>query len=446
MMMMVMMMVMMMIMVMMTGDPPNYHSHVLCRMESFPLIQLPCPYDTWMHAFLSIPSILMTSGICCICLCHLMPWGSWVVHILIDPLSWSTDFLMSVLPELQGMLCSHGLWSSWWLPLLSESSSHVVLWSSVLSSLDLASPDAVCHALTRFAYVASHTSSSTVSDCLLAILLMQAHDPSLLLLAPCSWSHSNHTDVHLGRPGSSWLVWSHPPGWSLLIFLPFSCIPVILSSMYLHRCNDTCFLLPPWSQAMSNGYGHWWGWVLWMIFLMPWWVLFSTPLLGCHLMTPWPCDPWGRSSCWMMGLWRSMIDKSLVLTWYCHLINPHDSIMWVSDSSISFAGGADSISLSKSRNGLMIYPADSKISCLSNLVNALKFFQMMGFHDGLDGITCSADAKAVPDSVVIVQTRSLLMLLHNPELWNPRFIILLIFCLLLLLVFQHLLMFLLLIG
>ena len=256
-----------------------------------------------MHAFLSIPSILMTSGICCICLCHLMPWKSWFVQILIDPLSWSTDFLMSVLPELLGMLCSHGLWSSWWLPLLSVVSSPVLLWSSVLSSLDLASPDAVCHALTRFAYVASHTSSSTVSDCLLAILLMQVHDPSLLLLAPCSWSQSNHTDFHSGRPDSSWLVWSHPPGWSLLIFLPFSCIPVILSSMYLHRCNDACFLLPPWSQAMSNGDWHWWGWVLWMISLMPWWALFSTHLLGCHLRTPWPCDPWGRSSCWIMGLW-----------------------------------------------------------------------------------------------------------------------------------------------
>ena len=113
--------------------------------------------------------------------------------------------------------------------------------------------------LVRFASVASHTSPSIASDCLLAILLMQVHDSSLLLLAPCSWPHSNHSDFHSGRPDSSWLVWSHPPGWSLLILLPFSCIPAIPSSMYLHICNGACLLLPPWSQAMSNGDWHCWG-------------------------------------------------------------------------------------------------------------------------------------------------------------------------------------------
>ena len=83
----------------------------------------------------------------------------------------------------------------------------------------------------------------------------------------------------------------------------------------------------------------------------------------------------------------SMTDTSWVLTCYCHLINPHDRTMWVSDRSISDAGGVDSISFPKSRNGLMTYPAASMISCLSNLANALKLFQLMGFHHAQSGIT-----------------------------------------------------------
>ena len=285
--------------------------HVLCRMGSCSLIVPPCPYDTWMHAVLSIPSILIAICICCKCLCQLMPLGSWFEHFLIASLSWNTGFLMSVLPVLLCMLCSHDLSSSWWFPLLSWSSSPLVLWFVVISSLVLAFLSAAYHALIGFAYVASHTSSSIASDSLLAILLMQVHDPSLLLIAPCSWSHSSHTDFHPGRPDSSWPVWSHPPGWSLLIPLPFSCIPLIHSSMYLCRRLDSHWR----SQAMSNGDWHWWGWVLWMIPLISWWVLFSTHLPGCHLMPPWPCDPWGRSSCWILDLWLihpgSWLDNSI---------------------------------------------------------------------------------------------------------------------------------------
>ena len=38
---MMMKMMMMMMMAMMTGDPSNSHSHVLCRMEPFALIEPP---------------------------------------------------------------------------------------------------------------------------------------------------------------------------------------------------------------------------------------------------------------------------------------------------------------------------------------------------------------------------------------------------------------------
>ena len=151
--------------------------------------------------------------------------------------------------------------------------------------------------------------------------------------------------------------------------MPLSYIPVIHCPMYLCICNDACFLLPSWSQAMSNGHWHWWGWVLRMILWMPWWVLFSTHLLGCHLMPPWPCDPWGwgRSSCWMMDLW---------------LINPGSWLEIAIWSTPMIASCRWLIAVYLILAALIPSPA-SKISCLSNLQNALKFFQLMGFCDDL---------------------------------------------------------------